>query len=118
MTYLLMTVYILCSASGLTLIRMGLSQGTMIGLSQRVLQLNISLLLIGGLVLYAASFILSLLVMSKMSLSVFYPISAGLVFVAVCLFSVFVLKESLDFHKIIGIGLILLGVVAMNLRKP
>lgn len=110
-------LYISCSALGLTLIKMGINQGTLLKMSEGMLQIHVGLLLVVGAVLYVASFLLSMAAMSKMNLTVFYPISAGLIYVVVCLLGIFLLKENISLTQSIGMGIILLGIVVMNLHK-
>ena len=70
-----------------------------------------------GMVVYIVSFLLSLAVMKKMNLSVFYPISAGLIFILTCILSVVLLKEKVAVNQFIGMGIILIGIVVMNIKK-
>ena len=55
--------------------------------------------------------------MKAMDLSVFYPVSAGLGYVLVCILSYAILKERITAYQLIGILFILAGVILMNLKK-
>ena len=52
-----------------------------------------------------------------MNLSLFYPLSAGLIYIAVCVLSFLVLKEKISVQQLIGMVVILAGIVIMNLGK-
>lgn len=113
---LLMLCYVACSASGLILIKMGLNQGTVISLGTS-LEIKIHMLLIGGVFLYVVSFLLNLVVMSKFNLNYVYPISAGLIYIAILVLSVLVLKEKVTSAEILGMAAILIGIIIMNIGK-
>ena len=55
--------------------------------------------------------------MKGMNLSLFYPLSAGLIYIAVCVASYLVLKEKISVQQLIGMVVILAGIVIMNLGK-
>lgn len=61
-----------------------------------------------SLVCYAVSFLLWMIVLSKMKLAVVYP-ATSLVYVFVILGSYFIFKEPASLYQIIGIVLILIG---------
>ena len=71
----------------------------------------------GGALIYVVSFCLSMVVMKGMNLSLFYPLSAGLIYIAVCLLSFLVLKEKISTTQLIGMAVILAGVIIMNIKK-
>jgi len=66
--------------------------------------------LLTGLGFYGVSFVLWLFVLTKLDLSLVYPMTS-LNFVLVALFSWLLLGEQLDLGRILGIGLIVVGVV-------
>jgi len=110
-------LYLAFSSIGLILLKLGLNQGTVFKLAGGSLEVHVSLLLLLGAILYVASFILSLVAMSKMNLTVFYPLSAGLIYVIVCLLGAVFLKESVSMTQMIGMGVILVGIIVMNLHQ-
>lgn len=63
-----------------------------------------------GLSLYAFSTIIYLIALKREKLSVLYPI-ISFVYVWISIFSVKMLKEKMNFLKLTGIALIILGVV-------
>ena len=66
--------------------------------------------LMGGLFLLGISFLLWLFVISKIKLSVAYPISTSLNFILIALFSWLFLKEQLLPIQIFGIVIIIFGI--------
>lgn len=117
MSVMLIILYICCSSIGLVLLKLGMSSGTIIMINSPYLEIKFHYLLILGGVLYVLSFLLNLLVMSKFNLSYIYPLSAGLIYIAILIFCVIILKEKINMVQFIGMGLILVGVVIMNLNK-
>lgn len=108
--------YILCSAIGLTLIKYGVSKKFGISFENFELRILLSYFTIFGIILYIISFLLSLTLMKNMNLSYFYPISAGAIFIMVCVFGVLFLHEKMNAIQIIGCGVILLGIFLLNLK--
>ncbi len=115
--YIVMAIYIACSAFGLVLIKVGVNKGAGLTASGGVLSVSLGLPALLGLLLYLTSFLLSMGILSKMELSFFYPMSAGLIYIAVCLLSFLILKESVTVTKLIGALAILAGVVIMNIKS-
>ena len=110
-------VYVCLSATALTLIKLGLGKDSTLLLNKGGFNLNLSWMLVGGALLYVVSFCLSMVVMKGMNLSLFYPLSAGLIYIAVCVLSFLVLKEKITTTQLIGMAVILAGIVIMNLNK-
>ncbi len=110
-------VYVIFSAGGLILLKIGTSREFLIEISRGVLHVKLNIVLLSGMVLYVISFITSLIVMKSMNLSIFYPVSAGLVYIVVCFASYFILKEKMGIKELIGMVLILTGIVVMNIGK-
>lgn len=113
----LILLYAMFSASGLLMLKMGTVRGLELHISSGKIQLTVNTVLLAGMCLYVLSFILSLIAMKAMDLSVFYPISAGLGYVVVCILSYAVLKEKVSAYQFIGMLLILAGVIFMNIKK-
>ena len=106
-------IYVCLSATGLTMLKMGLDRGSTLLLDKSGFTLQFNWLLLLGMCVYVLSFLASLLVMKRMDLSLYYPISAGLVYIIVCLVSVLVLKEK----QLAGMAVIFVGIILMNLGK-
>ena len=56
-------------------------------------------------------------IIRKANLSIFYSVSAGLVYTCVCFMSYFFLKEKITTIQFIGMGLILAGIITMNMSR-
>lgn len=110
-------IYVIMSSLGLTLIKIGTADNFSLKLDRVGMQFQINYVLVAGMCIYIISFLLSMMVMKKMNLSVFYPISAGLIYILICLLSIFVLKEKVSVNQMIGMGIILVGIVVMNFKK-
>ena len=110
-------IYVCLSATGLTLIKLGLGKDSTLLLSKGGFNLNLSWTLVLGACLYVVSFLTSMVVMKGMNLSVFYPLSAGLIYIAVCILSFLLLREKITTTQLIGMAVILAGIVIMNLNK-
>ena len=113
---LILLIYAICSASGLSLLKLGVNSGFSLKLHAGMIQFEINWVLILGAIIYVISFLLSLFAMSKMNLSYFYPISAGLIYVVVCVLSIFLFKEKINTQQLIGMGFILIGFIVMNIQ--
>ena len=110
-------IYVCLSATALTLIKLGLGKDSTLLLNKGGFSLSLSWMLMLGACLYVVSFCLSMVVMKGMNLSLFYPLSAGLIYIAVCVLSFLVLKEKITTTQLIGMIVILAGIVIMNLKK-
>lgn len=110
-------LYVMFSVSGLLMLKMGAVKGLELQLLGGKIQLTINTFLLIGICFYIIAFMMSLIAMKSMDLSVFYPISAGLVYVFICFFSYVLLNEKITISQIIGTVFILLGVLLMNLNK-
>ncbi len=68
-------------------------------------------LVVFGIILFFLAPFLFTVALSRMSLSIAYPAQIGLNFLLLLLFGLIILKETLNFAKIIGIILILGGIL-------
>ena len=100
---LMFAVYALLSAGGLILFKMG-GQDTASGLS-----LLLSWKMLAGILCYMLSFVLWLLIVSKTQLSFAMPLSVGVVNILVFLGSARYLHEEITPLKMIGLGVIIVG---------
>ncbi len=105
------------SSSGLVLLKLGTEKGVEISFGEGLLNIHINLIFFIGMCLYVASFITSLIIMKNMDLKIFYPVSAGLVYILVCLLSRFILHEEITFIQLVGMSVILLGIILLNIKN-
>ena len=114
---LLLIIYVACSSLGLVLLKVGLNNGTLITLHSTFLELKLHTFLMTGAVLYILSFLLNMIVMSRFNLSYVYPISAGLIYIAILVFSLLILREQMSLMQVMGTIFILIGIIIMNIKK-
>ena len=105
---LMFAVYALLSAGGLILFKMG-GQDTAIQSSSSGLSLLLSWKMLAGILCYMLSFVLWLLIVSKTQLSFAMPLSVGVVNILVFLGSALYLHEEITPLKMIGLGVIIVG---------
>ena len=105
---LMFAVYALLSAGGLILFKMG-GQDTAIQSSSSGLSLLLSWKMLAGILCYMLSFVLWLLIVSKTQLSLAMPLSVGVVNILVFLGSARYLHEEITPLKMIGLGVIIVG---------
>ena len=110
-------IYVCMSATGLTLIKLGLNKNSTLIFNKTCFSMSFSWILMLGMCLYILSFLTSMIVMKSINLSVFYPLSAGLIYIVVCSLSVLVLKEKLNWNQLVGMAVILAGIIFMNIGK-
>ena len=116
MLYVMFALYILCSAVGLVLIKAG-GQDLALGVQQGVFHLNISLKMLLGMLFYICSFLLFTFIVPQFNLTYIYPVAAGILYVVITVVGLLFLKEKLTPRQAAGLVLILLGVVAINIKK-
>ena len=105
---LMFAVYALLSAGGLILFKLG-GQDTAIQSNSSGLSLLLSWKMLAGILCYMLSFVLWLLIVSKTQLSFAMPLSVGVVNILVFLGSARYLHEEITPLKIIGLGVIIVG---------
>jgi len=109
--------YLFCSISGLILIKKGLMNTNISGIFGLIKSLfNIEFLtkhwqFILGAVFYVLSFLTWMFLLSKKDLSLIYPITVSIVYVAIMISSVVFFHEQFTLYKIIGVVLIGLGLL-------
>lgn len=114
---LLLLIYVGCSALGLTLLKMGLNSGVNVNINDAFIVIKCHMQFIFGAALYVFSFLLNMVVMSRFDLSFIYPLSAGMIYIAILAFSIIILKENISTLQFIGMFAILLGIILMNIKK-
>lgn len=110
-------IYVFLSATGLTMIKIGTSKGSTLLLDTAGFDLKLSWILVLGLCIYILSFLMSIMVMKRMNLTIFYPVSAGLIYIVVSLAGFLILKEAFTIQQLAGMAIILAGIVVMNIGK-
>lgn len=110
-------VYVLTTALGLVLIKLGSATQGIVELIDGRIVLHPTVLNVTGVILYGISFILYTYLVSKNDLGYIIPVTTALVYVLVFVASFAVFKEPFSPIKILAIALIIAGVILLNLKK-
>jgi len=113
--WLVFAIYAIMSATGLFLIKTG-ADSTRFAIQNGLIDAQFSPRLLLGFVLYVASFLLSIYLMSRLKLSLFYPIATGAILIFTSLFGYFFLQEQVGIPQMLGMALILAGIIVLNIR--
>lgn len=105
--------YVLLASSGLVLFKMGSSNASLT-LNLFGITINYSLKMLLGLFCYGFSFILWMLIVSKMNLTIAMPLSVAIVNTLIVVESCLLLKEKINMTQGIGIFVIIIGVCVMT----
>lgn len=113
---IMFTCYVLLASSGLILFKFG-STNSNLTLNLFGLSINYSIKMILGLVCYGCSFILWMLIVSKMNLTIAMPLSIALVNTLVLIGSCVFLKEKITLIQGVGIFIIIFVVSFISIKK-
>lgn len=116
MFFILYVLYLILTCLGLILLKIG-GQGTDIKVLNSIFSRQMDYKFIIGIICYAISFLLYVVILQKRDLSYIYPLSAGIVNVVSVVAGVFVLKEKITFTGFLGIAAIIIGVVLLNIKR-
>lgn len=117
MSIIALIVYVLSTAGGLILIKLGTAGGAPVSLVDNVIKYNINPVVVSGILLYAVSFALYIYLISKFQLGFIVPLTTALVYTLVFLASYFVFHEVFTILKLAAIALIITGVILLSLSK-
>jgi len=119
---LLLLLSVLFAGSGQVLFKKGMSRvqdisftGNIAGIIKMVFSVVFSPLVFSGLILYGLSTLLWLFALSKTQLNYAYPFTA-LTFILVMLASYFIFSEAIPVNRLIGVGIIVIGVLVASLK--
>lgn len=116
--WLIMILYIILNALGLYLLKSGFNQLSDIDLS---LSFIVACLknsrVVFGFIIYVASFVTWLGLISKKEISFAIPIMIGLLYFSTSIVAFLFLKESINLYKIIGMSLIIVGIIFLVLQE-
>lgn len=113
MIIVLFIVYVCFSVGGLILFKLG-SKNLSLNINLTGFNISINWLVLCGILFYMFSFILWLIIVSKMNLSIAMPIQVGVVNVLVLIASSMVLKESISIVQWVGTFVIIIGLFLVN----
>ena len=114
---ILIVVYIILTIAGVILFKLGTQKDFLVSIATGVFTLKISLMSIIGLVCYLCSFLMYMFLISKFDLTYIVPVTTGIVQVATFVLAIMIFKESVTVSKVVATGLILMGVILLNIKK-
>lgn len=114
---ILIAVYIILTIGGVVLFKLGTQKDFLVSIATGVFTFKISLLSIIGLVCYLCSFFMYMFLISKFDLTYIVPVTTGIVQVATFVLAIIIFKESVTVSKVVATGLILIGVILLNIKK-
>lgn len=114
---IVLIVYALTSSLGLILLKLGSKAGAPISFVDNKIHFNIGLYVAGGIALYGVSFLIYTYLIAKNDLGYVVPVSTALVYTFIFIASFLIFKEVFSPLKIVGVGVILLGVILLNINK-
>ena len=118
MDKILIAAYVVATAGGLVLLKLGTNGASVISLVGNKIALNITPMSILGIFVYGISFLLYIVLISRFSLGYIVPLTTALVYILVFTASYFIFKESFTMLKIISMSLIITGVILLNASGP
>lgn len=116
MDKLLIAIYLALTVGGLSLVKAGSVGGAFLSKIDDKLVWNITPIFIGGIFLYGASFLLMMWLVSRFDLSYIVPITTGIGQVLIFIVAILVFKEQFTYLKMLAIGLIIVGVVLLQMK--
>ena len=114
---ILIVVYIILTIAGVVLFKLGTQKDFLVSVATGVFTLKISLMSIIGLVCYLCSFLMYMFLISKFDLTYIVPVTTGIVQVATFVLAIMIFKEIVTVSKVVATGLILIGVILLNIKK-
>ena len=111
----LVVIYIIFTIVGLVLMKLGGNTGTF-GINGTDFNFSISFISLFGFISYILSFLLFTNIVVKVDLSYIMPITSGLIQVLTLVSGFLVFNEQISVRGIIGAGLVISGIVIMNLK--
>ncbi len=91
----------------------GAADFSLAGLWNLILAVFKNFYILGGLFLMGIGFFIWLFILSKINLSIIYPISTSLTLIAVIIGSLLFFKENLSLFHVIGTAFIILGIFSL-----
>lgn len=117
MQQLIIAAYAITTSLALIFLKLGSTNGAPVSYEHNKLQFNLGLYVISGVILYGISFIIYTYLVAKYDLGYIIPLVTALVYILIFIASFVIFKESFTMVKILAIGLILTGIVLLNVSK-
>lgn len=109
--------YVISTASGLVLLKLGTTSSLPVSFTENSLKFNLNFYSLSGIALYGLSFFLYIYLISKFDLGFIIPITTAIVYILIFVASFLVFHETFTLIKIAAISLIILGVILLNFNK-
>lgn len=113
---IIIPIYLILTISGLVLMKLGGNPGT-IAIKSGTMDMSMSIISAIGFICYIGSFLLFTRMVVMFDLSYIFPLCTGIVQIITLIASVIIFKEELSIQTIIGASLIIIGIIAMNLKS-
>jgi drug/metabolite transporter (DMT)-like permease len=114
---ILLLLYVAATSLGLIFVKLGTADGMPIKFIDSKISFNLNFYAIAGILLYGASFLLYVYLISKNDLGYIIPLTTALVYIVIFVASYLIFHEVFTITKIIGIALIVAGLIFLNLQK-
>lgn len=109
-------IYLILTVGGLVLVKSG-AETTSLAIQNGTFNFSMQLKVMLGFISYVGSFLIyTFYIIKKFDLSYIYPIITGITQVLVVIAGILIFKEKLNIYGIIGVILIILGVIALNVK--
>lgn len=115
--YFIIFLYVATTSIGLITLKLSTTSGLPISYINDKLVYNFNLLNVLGILFYGISFLIYFYLISKFDLGYIIPLTTALVYTVIFVASFVIFKESFTAFKILGIGLILVGLFFLNSSK-
>lgn len=109
--------YVLTTAMGLILLKLGTKNSKIFEYVDGRLSLDIGIASLFGIVLYFISFMLYIILISKFDLGFIIPLTTGLVYTIIFISSFILFNETFSIIKIVGILSIFIGVTLLSISR-
>jgi drug/metabolite transporter (DMT)-like permease len=113
---IILLLFVIVTASALIVLKLGTAEGAPIYYKNNGIRFNINRLSVTGVVLYGISFLIYIHLIAKNDLGYIIPVTTALVYMILFPASHFLFHERFTPVKITGIGLILIGLIFLNLK--
>jgi multidrug transporter EmrE-like cation transporter len=107
--------YIACTLTGLFMFKIE-SASLSVSFTKNGLALILPCFVLFGIIFYACSFILWLIILKSNNISYAFPLLNGLVVALSAIGGILLLKEKANVVQIAGIGCILAGIILVNIK--
>lgn len=114
--WILLLIYILASAAGMVLIKKG-GKDTSFTIGIDKVQIQISWIILCGIILYLVSFVLWMYILQLFNLTYISPVAYGITYIFIMLFSYLFLNETIQKGQLAGVAFIILGIFLASYKK-